>query len=279
MPRKRVVFHSMPFHEVADHADPAAGSKYPPGSANIMSTPLRQSRSDRWDCSEAARGYRTGLRAERSRHALKDGIPLISLLGFLGVLLYVLARHGGSLFLYASLGFVAITLGLLVAWVQLLRMISESLHEPLVKAVQVVPSQGLTVTPEEGSGEWRVPWDARRIFVSPPGFNVPRRARGGILQPRSFLRVVPEGTPFRARSFPVPAEAARAVHEQMALRYSFTYGRLAGRNAPTRQWILYRDQGPPGRADGPLARVEASEMWTPGDSDYIVFRDSTPGRG
>ena len=279
MPRMRVVFQSVPPHDVAYHADRAAGSKYLLGSANHMSVPLRPSRSDRWDCSEAVRGYRAGLRAERSRHALKDGIPLISLLGFLGILLYVLARHGGSLYLYGSLGFVAITLGLLVAWVQLLRMISESLHEPLVKAVQVVPSQGLTVTPEEGSGEWRIPWDARRIFVSPPGFNVPRRTRGGILQPRSFLRVVPEGPPSRARSFPVPAEAALAVHEQMALRYSYTYGRLAGRNAPTRQWILYRDQGPPGRADGPLARVEASEMWTPGDSDYIVFRDSTPGRG
>ena len=216
--------------------------------------------------------YRSSLSDELRSRSWRSGGGL----AVFTVILAVFARQafqypGATLLYFGSLGLIAIDLALLVGLVHLLRLIGRDRRRPLARRIELT-SQGVRVTLEGASGSVAIPYEPERVFVSPPGFNPPVRLRDGGWRPRAFVRIVPIPSHGSEQMFPVPDEAARAVHARMAERFSFSHYRYPGPSPPSRHWLQYSTDGSAGEATGSVTSVSSADLWHPKTNEAIDFQ-------
>jgi len=228
-----------------------------------------------WDLATTNARFREAVRADRRRTLLRSGAPFLIFTGFLLVLARYALAGPFSLLSYWVIGLLIFAAVMGASLVYLLRLQSESLRRSL-GARLVLTSERLRVVREAGAdGECEVALQPDRVFVSPPGLNAPLLLRGGAFRPRAYVRLEPGNAP--PTSFPVPDDAARAVHRAMTARAAFGIGYDQGRNPLTRVWIRYDTTAPPGTATGLLTRLEPKAIWSPEPTAHIILnRGRTP---
>ena len=232
-----------------------------PESTALPSEP----RSRSWNLEETARLYRAHLVSERNRIVVRRALPYLLFVAFLGIL--ARSEPGRSVvLLYWILGLVAFAAVLGISLAVLLRLAQAATHRPLATRLDL-DAQRLRLWPADGPERAiEAPLVPGRVFVSPPGANPPSPV-DGTFSPRAFVRVEPEGA--AAFTSPVPDDAARAVHRAMSTAGSFGFGYDTDRDPPTRVWVVYRAEGPPGTATGVLAGLSPDEVWSPSPTNYV----------